>query len=804
MKKILHNFQVTLRSNPLVVALNIIGLGVAIAVAYMIAVQVQYELSYNKDIKDVERIVRIEMRGHIKQEPEKWEAFSSENFLDAVSDIVGVESLGVLNINEQPNRFTVGDANIPLSISFASDDVFEILPFEIVEGSVDNLLRNENVLISESFAKRYNLKVGSTLERTTQGFHEAFYHNRVMTVVAIYKDFKKNSDFAALDVIVSMGKFSDFYRNSKHKNYYVAYAKLTPEYTAEELSRAMNEKIAAESPEAGVEMRAMPLTDSHFYGAEVKALQKGSLTGTIALIAIAVVLLAIAFVNYLNFCLSLMPRRIRSVNTQKIMGASVMQLRVTFIIESVMMVLLSVTIASLIVSVTDDSELSSLFSARLSLWENKGVASVMLCASLLLAVAISIYPSIYVTSFTPALALNGDFARNRRGMRLRLVLIIMQFVISFVLIIVAVFIRTQNNFMLGANVGFDKESVLVATPNASGIGDHAALCEKLCEHPGIVAAALGDADIISHSPDKCNVAIIGESNEDKGTRRTDRANIVMMQVSSDFPQVMGLDIYEGRTLEHDELPAVIITKTTIEFIPGGYICNEQARKLYSLNVGDCIDGTRTPIVGFCRDFKYRPLQYDVEPLAIGLNRVIINMSIYVRVAPGYNMKEVAEHIRTVSTEHFETDNSTLEVKLIDDVMRSEYKDEQLKALQISAFAVVAIIVSVMGLLATVLFEVRYMEREIALRRVNGATVWNMIRLINRKYLDMVALSFIVALPVALYVVNEWLSNFAYKTALHWWIFALVLLLVSAVVAVVVTVTAWRTVNRNPIEVLNKG
>ena len=206
MKKILHNFQVTLRSNPLVVALNIIGLGVAIAVAYMIAVQVQYELSYNKDIKDVGRIVRIEMRGHIKQEPEKWEAFSSENFLDAVSDIVGVESLGVLNINEQPNRFTVGDANIPLSISFASDDIFEILPFEIVEGSVDNLLRDENVLISESFAKRYNLKVGSTLERTTQGLHEAFFHNRVMTVVAIYKDFKKNSDFAALDVIVSMGQ----------------------------------------------------------------------------------------------------------------------------------------------------------------------------------------------------------------------------------------------------------------------------------------------------------------------------------------------------------------------------------------------------------------------------------------------------------------------------------------------------------------------------------------------------------------------------------------------------------------------
>lgn len=804
MKNILRNFLITLRSYPLVVTLNIAGLGVAISVAYMIAVQVYYELSYNKGIKDAERIVRIEMRGHIKQEPEKWEAFSSENFLDTVSDIVGVESLGVLNINEQPNRFTVGDANIPLSISFASDDVFEILPFEIVEGSVDNLLRDSNVLISESFAKRYNLKVGSTLERTTQGFHEVFFHNRVMTVVAIYKDFKKNSDFAALDVIVSMGKFSDFYRNSKYKNYYVAYAKLTPGYTAEELSRAMNEKIAAESPEAGVEMRAMPLTDSHFYGAEVKALQKGSLTGTIALIAIAVVLLAIAFVNYLNFFLSLIPRRIRSVNTHKIMGASVLQMRVIYVIESIIMVIISVAIALLIVSITVRSELSTLFTAHLSLFENWEVVSVILCVALLFAVIVALYPAFYVTSFTPALALNGNYARNKGGTRFRLTLIIMQFVISFVLIIVALFIRLQNSFMLGANVGFDKESVLVATPNASGLGDHAALCEKLCEHPGIVAAALGDADIISHSPDKCNVAIIGESNEDKGTRRTDRANIVMMQVSSDFSQVMGLDIYEGCTLEYDELPAMIITKNTIEFMPGGYICNEQARKLYSLNVGDCIDGTRTPIVGFCRDFKYRPLQYDVEPLAIGLNRVIINMSIYVRVAPGYNLKDVAEYMRATTTEYFETDNSSMEVQLIDDIMRSEYKDEQLKALQISSFATVSIIVSLMGLLATVLFEVRYMEREIALRRVNGATVWSVIGLINKKYFTLVVLSFLIALPVAVYSVREWLSNFAYRTDMYWWVFALVFLMVSAVAVVVVTLTAWRTVNRNPIEVLNKG
>ena len=110
----------------------------------------------------------------------------------------------------------------------------------------------------------------------------------------------------------------------------------------------------------------------------------------------------------------------------------------------------------------------------------------------------------------------------------------------------------------------------------------------------------------------------------------------------------------------------------------------------------------------------------------------------------------------------------------------------------------------MGLLAIVLFEVRYMEREIALRRVNGATVWSVIGLINKKYFTLVALSFLIALPVAVYSVREWLSNFAYRTDMYWWVFALVFLMVSAIAVVVVTLTAWRTVNRNPIEVLNKG
>jgi putative ABC transport system permease protein len=211
------------------------------------------------------------------------------------------------------------------------------------------------------------------------------------------------------------------------------------------------------------------------------------------------------------------------------------------------------------------------------------------------------------------------------------------------------------------------------------------------------------------------------------------------------------------------------------------------------------------VLGFCRDFKLRPLHYQIEPFALQIaGAIFVQPYIYIRIKQGCNIKEVTEYIRTALTEYFKVDNSGVDVLLLDDIMRNEYKEDEQKALQTSLFAIVAIIVSFMGLFATVLFEVKYMEREIALRRVNGATVPSIIMLINKKYLRMVSISFVIALPIAVYVVMMWLSNFAYRTEISWWIFAVVFLVITFLSALLVTVTAWRTANRNPIEVLNKG
>ena len=216
---------------------------------------------------------------------------------------------------------------------------------------------------------------------------------------------------------------------------------------------------------------------------------------------------------------------------------------------------------------------------------------------------------------------------------------------------------------------------------------------------------------------------MGERDDVQGVNQAEKITIPLFEVTWNFPQVMGFDIYEGRSFQEDDTPQLNISDFGVEIIPGALILNERARKTFLLTTENYIDNHSAPVLGFCRDFKLRPLHYQIEPFALQIaGAIFVQPYIYIRIKQGCNIKEVTEYIRTALTEYFKVDNSGVDVLLLDDIMRNEYKEDEQKALQTSLFAIVAIIVSFMGLFATVLFEVKYMEREIALRRVNPETV----------------------------------------------------------------------------------
>ena len=792
MKKILHNFQVTLRSNPLVVALNIIGLGVAIAVAYMIAVQVQYELSYNKDIKDANRIAVVfnkDKGSNWSFARDEWFNMLERKYIEIQESNPAIEQLAVYSYKIENNCISnLSDEIFPLTGGFIDGQALEMFAFEFIDGDADKLHENNSVAISESAARRHNLKVGSSICFSGLNYDTPKYTpEKARTVVAVYREQPVNSILGGYDML--------WYDSQQYYN--PLYVKIHKDYSFAQFDSLLSVSHKAGS-ENEFEFYSVPLSELYFHDLSTKVGEGGSVKDMITLIAIAVVIVCVAFVNYLNFFFSLVPRRIRNTNTMKIMGATIGRLRADFMFESLLMVASAFVVALLIVEAFSGGVAKELFSTSVALIDNIPMVLFAFAVSMILALLAAVYPAFYVTSFTPAMAVKGTFANGRKGVILRNMLMAVQYIASFVLILVAVFIEKQNSYMMHRDMGFDKECVLVTTPLKGNI----ATSETLAHLFGIMKR---NTDIIDIAYSRNFLVSSSHSSRDKeigGARpdgAPDKLPFSSFDVSLNFLQMMGVDIVEGRYFEEGDNKQ------------GNYIINKSARDKGGLSIGNTFKSVRhgySPIVGICSDINIFPLHRMTEFVCFYpwiARGGEVRPCLYIKVAPHCDIAEVSEYIRDCVNEFFsDGENRLMEIEPFDDVLGREYQAEQKKALQITSFAVVAIVLSLMGLLATVLFEVRYMEREIALRRVNGATVWNMIRLINRKYLDMVALSFIVALPVALYVVNEWLSNFAYKTALHWWIFAFVLLLVSAVVAVVVTVTAWRTVNRNPIEVLNKG
>ena len=351
--KALRNLYITLRSMPVVTGLNIFGLAVAISVAYMIFVQVGHELSFNKGIKDADRTALIISDGDFMGE-RTINTNMSRGAVEFIRNSVPmVEKVGSINIlgdrrggctEDNPEGFLFNVSNILYPAT-----TLEMFGFEIVDGDTASLATYGNMAVSESFARRHNLKLGSRIGHTYNEdiplYNEAYWKG---TVTAIYRDFPENCDLATLDAI------GNFDRNdiSDWSNWnFQVYVKLADGYTFAEFDSTLTKLFVEEQARIkrdGDPKRYFTVPVSELYynqPAEIKysfPSSKGDLSTTLSLAAIAVVLLLVAFINYLNFVMSLIPMRTRSVNTQRIMGASVESLRLDFIAESFLFLLVAV------------------------------------------------------------------------------------------------------------------------------------------------------------------------------------------------------------------------------------------------------------------------------------------------------------------------------------------------------------------------------------------------------------------------------------------------------------------------------
>ena len=796
MRNLLRNLRMTLRGQRLSSVLNVAGLAIAIAVAYTMLVQVNYDFSYNRGIKDAGRLFRVEHK--FIQDIDWTFIITTPLARIMVTDNPAVEGyhFGYLQNRDVDHTFEkFPDEPIVLAGTELSDGSITALGIELVEGDFEPVLKRSAMAFSRSVAQKYGLEIG---DRVCWG---GTYNAEVsLTVGAIFEDLPQNSDIAGLEAFY--GPYYDKMESNEWSNWNdPLYVRLRSEDDTEAfLQHASAQIMLLEDNERFKEktidelkknIRLTPFTETYFTtDMEYFDLKVGNRTTTFTMLTLAVVTLLIAFINFFNFFVALIPKRIRNINTQKILGAHGISLRVGVFFEAAGLLAIAMLVSLLLVNMVEKSAFRELLSVSLFAPENMWVAIGVALATLLMALLTAAYPAWYLTSFAPAFVLKGSFGATAKGQALRNILIGMQFVLSFLFIIVAIFIAVQNSFMKNHDMGFDRDCILeykvynVYPESFIDKEQRETLRNALLTSPFVEAVTF------------CRHDIVGDRKYGWGrewSRSEGGINFRVLPVEPGFMETMGIAVPDGVGSDGDA---------------GVFVFNNAARKKYGMEIGDKINhnGKWYDVVGFCSDFNERSMQHAVEPFAFFVNPQEKMPVCYIRIKKGSDLAVVQQQIRDITEKLVRNESIEYAIPVLLDeiIQKGFYEKEDNQQSVIVAVSVFSIIISLLGVFGLVFFETEYRQKEIALRRVNGALVGSILWLFNSRFLKVLLVCFVIAVPVATYLVIGWLQEFAYKTPLHLWVYVLAFVIVALLTMAIVMASAWRTVNRNPIEVLNKG
>ena len=767
--------------------INILGMSVAFAAAMILMVQVRWDTTFDANYEGHKQVFRLENNWMDK-------GLFSTSFSRPMIEIAKTASPNIEAVGTywtMPHEATLkkdGEETV-LSVPSARVDssMFSVFPFEWVEGSAREFTAGETAVVSEEYAKIFfgdesaigkNFKAGNGVE---------------VRVVGVFKDMPKNSSMH-YGVLVNLG--DDFLDNSNEWSF-LALVKLKDPTPAKEteilIVNALLEYVGGNVDEEDADefrkgFRIVNLHDAHFERDVRANIASANKAITFTLAAIAILLILIAIINFINFAFAEIPFRIKNINTRKVLGEGRGSLIVRQLLHAGLIALIAFAIACLIMHVVAGSSWASYVSDSLTLKDNIGILALMLGVALVSAVIAGLAPALYSTSQPAALVLKGSYGTSVKGKALRNMLVGLQFVLSFLFILMALFVGVQTKYMIGKDMGFDEARVLQTWCGYPAGNQKDALKSHLLQNPSIEDVTFCDSPVVSDGK--------------MGWSRTgDDGNQVFMEVlpvDDNFVQFFGLQIVEGRDFREsdnqNEAGSIIPNETFMQMFPQFHV----GSLMYG-HVDNC------EIVGVVKDFNFKSLQHAMGPLVLynwGKEGWRSFGTMYVRTAPGADFKDVSDYIKDAICKFDpRREPHMITVSHLDKWIEDMYQSEQSLGKLITIASFVALLIAIIGIIGLVFFETQFIRKEIALRRVNGATVGSILKMINKKYLIMAGASFVIAAPVAYWLMTAWRKGFAYQSPVPVWIFLVALLAVAAITLAVVTLQSWRAANANPVESL---
>lgn len=767
------------------ILLNIIGMSIALVTFTAITIQVQYDWGYDDNYPGSDSIYRMELSqsednkvytAHISR-PIIENVKEADPNLKAATAFRGIfKGLFTLSKGDQTTyRFT---------FAVTDNQVTDVFPFKFSEGDPKEYRTSGVCIISQSAAKQLYGKespVGKSL----------WVDGSEQRVAAVYKDFPVNCSIP--DVIINMG---DSQLNDNSEWNMMCYMRLNEGSDTEKVKMSLLSKIAVlyeidtssltEEEIANIQnsVKITKIHDIYFNRFVEDGLPKGNITTTNTLFAISLLIIIIAIINFINFSMASVPFSIKSINTRKVFGSSRGSLVARQMLDSLAITLAAYAISLVILEILSGSVIASYISGSLKPLDNPHIVLLSLIASIAAALLAGLYPALYSTSFQPALVLKGSFSLSAKGRTLRNVMIGFQYVISFILASAALFIIVQTRYMKKYDMGFLSEQVIVATP----IGSQEGFRQKMAANPQIKAVTFAGGELVSYGKMGWGRSYNGE-----------HIQLEILPVSPDFIDFFGMQIKEGRGFsQSDELS-----------ISGTFIMNESAMARYpSLRIGARLSGhdenNPAEIVGIVKDFNFQPMQYAIKPLALynfGAHPWWKLNYAYIRIAQG-NVMETIQYIRDAIEElNPGINQDNVSVEFLDESIGNMYqKEERLSNIIIMA-ALLSFIIALIGVLGLVYFETQFRKREIAVKKVYGASVIEILSMFNRRYALLTITSFAVSLPFTYAAIKLWIRDFPYQSPIPLWIFAASLTAILLVTVLTVTLRSYGTATDNPVESL---
>ena len=783
MKRFIINLGRSVKRNPLYTAINISGLIVGFVCVIFIAFWIKNELSYDRFHKNADNIYRVHRYFYDANGTENLHlpqvappiAPLLKDWLPEIENIARVSHTGML--------FALNNQKVmEPDVCFAEPEILKIFTFDGLPENGNLIEEPLTAVISENIAQKFfggKEAIGNNLE-----FFDDFGKSYNLKVTGVFKNWGKNSHFHP-EIFISFSTFVSYVGENEMKdwgsNNYETFALMRqpPKELDARLDKFINKQL--ENGTKWTKIRMEKLTDIHFNW-------YGNRSYIYILLSIALLILFLGSINYMNLNTAIYSKRIKEIRVKKIVGASGKRIAALLIAESVFFCFIALILALIIVSFTI-TNLHQIFNENLSfsISNNLDLVIVFILLTISIGVISGLYPAIFSLSGNTS-TVNSHNSPTSGKMNFRNVLVVFQFFVSITLIMSFMAVNKQLNYIHTKDLGLNKENVITLSASPLLFEKLDVFRQELMLNPTIVSVS-GSKRIPSQGLSDSNEAKVTQSGkiEPLGFR------VANVRVDSYFLPTYEIKLIAGNNIndQKKEEAEYLVNRSAVEKI--GWGTPENA-------IGQFMEygGKKGKIVGVVGDFHYETLHNPVSPIIMYSDPSSYNR-ISVRILPT-NLKNTISFIEE-NWQKYNASGSPFSYQFIDERFAELYHTEEYTRTIFSYFMILAISIAILGLFGLSLFVMERRTKEIGVRKVSGANVAEVMMMLNRDFVKWVVLAFGFATPVAYYAMNKWLESFAYKIGLSWWIFALAGLLALGIALLTVSWQSWKAATRNPVEAL---